>query len=75
MQTHIAPDLLLTPESANQLRKDFTIEKAYLIKPKVIESVTDNQLTIATVGMFSFLSFILIFFLIAETVRSFNGTS
>ncbi|MGR5129905.1 hypothetical protein [Photobacterium swingsii] len=75
MQTHTAPDLLLTPESANQLRKDFTVEKAYLIKPKVMESITDYQLTMATVSVFSFLSFFLIFFLVAETVKSFSGTS
>ncbi|OAN17978.1 hypothetical protein A3K86_03400 [Photobacterium jeanii] len=76
MQNNLKDNFLLTPDSANQLRKDFIIEKAYLEKPKLITSITPDELGIMTVGVFSFLSFFITFFLIAETLRSLKkGTS
>lgn len=63
----------LTPETADQLRKDFKVTKQYLGKPQVTINISAENLTLLTTGIFSFLSFLIMFFLIAETIKSFNG--
>ena len=42
--------IILTPDTANQVRKEFTLTEEYLVKPKIINSISDEDMTIPLIA-------------------------